>query len=220
MISPRSCCSPGGHARTSVGPLPEPHPRARPSSRPRSSAEAKCSCATDTSPRAHRSPRIRRYGRSTSRIDGLNRDSRDQTVERSVRAILVEAIEGIAQFVGEAFEGRAWRPRCVSPVTACRSRLGRREPARDQLLRAEDPRLVLVGVEPEPARRPRRAQQPVPLLPGAEELRRGAVAGQLADPQVPFPSRHGQNRTHLDRTFYKPLTAGGERTLSFTLDRT
>ena len=48
MISPRSCSSPGGHARTTAGPEPAPHPRARPRRRPRISADAKCSCATAT----------------------------------------------------------------------------------------------------------------------------------------------------------------------------
>ena len=105
MISPRSCCSPGGHARTSVGPLPVPHPRARPSSRPRSSAEAKCSCAIDIAsrPSISEDPEVRQEHLAH---DGLNGDSRDQPVERSVRAVLVEAIQGIAQFVGEACEDR------------------------------------------------------------------------------------------------------------------
>src|SRR5918994_16497 len=123
--------------------------------------------------------------------DGLNGDSRDQSVERPVRAILVEAIERIAQLVGEAVEDRRLALGDSPARDRLSRRLGGREAARDQLLRAEDPRLVVVGVEPEPAGRPRRAQQPVPLLPGAKQLRRGAgPPGKLADPQVAARVRH------------------------------
>ena len=64
--SARGRVPPRGQASSTFGPSPDPQSRASPSSRPRIRFDAKCSCATDTSPAAHRSPSSRRYGSTTS----------------------------------------------------------------------------------------------------------------------------------------------------------
>jgi hypothetical protein len=95
----------------------------------------------------------------------------------------------------------ALRRMCLRECAA--GRLGRGQPVLEPTLHPGDALGVLCGVEAEAALRADRLQQPVALLPGAQQFRADVYpAGEFADPQRSSVRSH-KRTIH---TFYKHLT--------------
>ena len=201
---PRSCCSPGAQARRARGPAPRSQPLARPSSLPRMSWLAKCSWP----PKPRRSPSARRAHADTA-ARGPRARFRARTprgrVQRALGSALVEGVQCVAELLRPALEdrrrprGRRRSPRqghwAASAAEIPRCRCERTE---------RDPPFIRRGVEAESALGAGRAEQPVPALPGAQELGADACsAAQLSDSAVvrfrlPWP-----HSTDIEQTFDK-----------------
>ena len=173
---PRSWRSPAGHASTARRPVPTSQPRARARRRPPIRFDAKCSRAISPSPSRHRSPITDSTGSTTSTITDSCRPGREQLVEEVLSRGCVEPVEGPRE--------------ALQRVSGCRHHahgprgLGRGHALGETRAHRPDALLVLGRVEAVPRRSARRFEQPVAVLPRAQQLRAGAgSAREFADPQ-------------------------------------
>ena len=204
-ISGRSWSSPGAQASTARARLPRPQPRASPSSRPRRTLLAKCSCATVASPRSHRSPSSRRYGRTTSRstVSSVNVASRRSST--GLRARLVEPIERGPKLARRAARGprTAAGRRHRSPLSDERQprRLARRRRRRPGAAASSAPaprRPPSTGGNRRPSGPARAARTAAPRREAARATPRRAGSGHRSG-DVPS-RRHGDSlHEHLDK---------------------
>ena len=197
----RSCCSPGGQASSAIGAVPRPQPRARPRRRPRRTLLAKCSCAMVTCPAAQLSPSECSTGMTMSTSTASVLSVAKRAVENPVCGLLVETYERFLQR-GSRLGGACGR--CDVCAVALLEALPEPPGGREACPLDDSPSDERVPRRPpsrgEPAAGTDRLQQPVPTLPGAEELGCDAYsAAQFADPELPVARVHAISVQSLDK---------------------
>ena len=190
QISARSCWSPGTQARRASGPVPLA-PAARQAEQPAAQQRAREVLLRDRClaalPALAEVLEVRQYRVAKN---GVERERREQAVERGMRAGLVEPVEGTTERLGEGARKRRARPVVRGRLIALEQRqpgaLGGRDTRVQVPDHASHPPLILAAVEAESARSAGGREQSVTTLPGTQQFRAHADApAQLADPEMP-----------------------------------